>query len=145
MRVRRLRELALDRQVAVNPLWEQRHLSFQEASARWSALGGFRCLMPARWYRDQWFTSIHPAHLRQAAQEMNVGMPPQELVAALENESSPPVLRLFSACLDQDRQGVTGIAPANGNYPTTECFARVTLGQRRAREKTGTKKAGETH
>lgn len=96
----------LDRQVAVNPLWEQRHLSFQEASARWSALGGFRCLMPARWYRDQWLTSIHPAHLRQAAQEMNVGMPPQELVAALENESSPPVLRLFSACLDQDRQGL---------------------------------------
>ncbi len=59
----------LDKQIAVNPLWEMRDQPFADVAARLEALGRVHCLMPASYYAHLWRRSvIQQRHLQQAAE-----------------------------------------------------------------------------
>lgn len=61
----------LDQMIAVNPLWELRHLDYQEASARISALGDIRTHLSTDFYGDSVAPEVLPRHLEAAADHLN--------------------------------------------------------------------------
>ncbi|MGO1297624.1 MAG: putative inorganic carbon transporter subunit DabA [Vibrio sp.] len=61
----------LDRSVAVNPWWPQRHERIEQTFAEQAVLTGETGLMPLTYYAEKWGTQIQPIHLEQALAELN--------------------------------------------------------------------------
>ncbi len=75
----------LDQSIAVNPWWKMRGQPMDQVAAKLQALGGVNLLMPKSYYLNQWQTTIKPAHLRKAADEMGVNSTEQALLAFLKS------------------------------------------------------------
>ena len=74
----------LDRSIAVNPWWEMRDEAFPQVAAKLAVLGKITCLMPATFYKNHWETTISPAHLQMAKNELQVEATQAQLLAALD-------------------------------------------------------------
>jgi len=101
----------LDKSIAVNPLWELRGMDIREASARFSALGGVDCLMPADHYRQLWLSAlISEQDLVHAIAEAGADITPNDLVASLDTEKPANHWHNVADWLDDERDRQHNIA-----------------------------------
>jgi len=97
----------LDRLIAVNPLWGMKEASFDEVSARLSALAYIKCLMPPSYYLQLWQTGeIESSHLAQAAERLGYAGPYKNLLKVVSELGSLPHWHNISDLVDagRDRQ-----------------------------------------
>ncbi|WP_228028115.1 YbcC family protein [Chitinibacter fontanus] len=78
----------LDQSIAVNPWWKMRGQPMDQVAANLQALGGVHLLMPKAYYLGQWQTTIKPAHLRKAADELGVNSTEQALIDFLKGKET---------------------------------------------------------
>ena len=93
----------LDQFIAVNPWWEMIDQPLAEVSARLAALTHAKCLMPRRYFAEQWGSRIQPRHLQRACDELGVEADIEELVDHVHHDE--PVLAHWhniSDLLDSD-------------------------------------------
>ncbi|MDP5254249.1 MULTISPECIES: DUF2309 domain-containing protein [unclassified Vibrio] len=76
----------LDRSIAVNPWWPQRHQTIDDTFAQQAVLTGFHGLMPVSYYRAHWQAQIQPHHLMEAKRQCQSPLDEQDLVAVIRGE-----------------------------------------------------------
>jgi len=78
----------LDENIAVNPFWNMRHESFEQVSAKLSALGKIHTLMPPSYYMEQYQAGvISEHHLKQAAESLGLAAPDKNLLRVVKKQS----------------------------------------------------------
>lgn len=87
----------LDQWIAVNPFWGLRHLPPPHVDALMRVRGGFRIVMPPRFYHEAWIGSrIRPEDLRSSLQESGIDEPCDSLVRWLDRQAEQEQKRPFS-------------------------------------------------
>jgi len=91
----------LDQMIAVNPLWELRHYSYQDAAARLAARGNIRSHLAPETYDESAGVEIAETHLARAAAK--TGGDASSASGSTPNEDSLGHWLNISDLLDQDR------------------------------------------
>ena len=82
----------LDRMIAVNPYWGRIQQPFEEAATVLASVAGSPLTLPLAHYRDAWRRGeITALDLERALGESGVGLAPEDLVAALDEEYPAPI------------------------------------------------------
>ncbi|HEC73864.1 MAG TPA: DUF2309 domain-containing protein, partial [Methylophaga aminisulfidivorans] len=93
----------LDRLIAVNPLWEYREQSIENASARVAALTGAKSTKSASYFNEQYTQGkISQASLVAAAERYQNSMSVEDLVYALDDKT-PPIWLSLAEIADLER------------------------------------------
>ena len=99
----------LDRSVAVNPWWPQRHDRIEQAFAEQAVLTGETGLMPRTYYAEKWATQIQPQHLEQAITELHSPFNAEQLEQCLSTPSTAlPRWNTLGALMDREIPSAQG-------------------------------------
>lgn len=99
----------LDRSVAVNPWWPQRHDRIERAFAEQAVLTGETGLMERTYFLERWETDILPEHLQQAITELNSPFTAEQLEQSLMVPNTAlPRWATLGALMDQEIPSAQG-------------------------------------